>query len=67
MVTGYAHYYEECRRVSNIRLGVWALSLRQWGAIEGFIAELQHHPEFKGFSAQGQRREGSRAGNPSCV
>lgn len=63
MVTGYAYYYKECRRILKVRLEVWALSSREWGTMEGFIAELQHPQDFKGFSAHGGRREVSRAGN----
>lgn len=65
MVTDYAYYYKECRKVLNVRLEVWALSLRQWGAMEGFVAGSRHPQDFKGFSAHGGRREVSRAGNPA--
>lgn len=46
MVTDYAYYYKECRKVLNVRLEVWALSLRQWGAMEGFVAGSQHPQDF---------------------
>lgn len=46
MVTDYAYYYKECRKVLNVRLEVWALSLRQWGAVEGFVAGSRHPQDF---------------------
>lgn len=56
MITKWIYCYREGREVSNVKLGDLDLTLRQWGSIEGFIAELQHDQDFKAYSAQGHHR-----------